>query len=161
MVAGGTSRYGKTDLKIVGKGKTADGRYYKEEILPVFKECMDKELVWRILSIFLAQTWLFYCKMEHEHILHSASMEQIKSEFNDVWQDWPGNSLDLNVIENVWATLQDSVFVTPKPRNREQLIDRVKKTWYKLPQLDLSNLVTAFPERINDVLAAEGGSTKN
>ena len=90
-----------------------------------------------------------------------ASIEKIKEEFNDVWQDWPGNSQDLNVIENVWATLQDSVFEAPRPRNREQLIDRVKKTWNELPQTYLSNLVNAFPKRINDVLAAEGGTTKN
>ena len=93
-------------------------------------------------------------------------MEQIKAELIDVWQDWPGNSPDLNVIENVWATLQGSVFEAPRPRKRKKLIDRVKKTWNKLPQaylsnLALSNLANAFPKRINDVLDDEGCSTKN
>lgn len=36
MVAGGISRYGKTELIVVDKGKTVNGEYYRDRILPFY-----------------------------------------------------------------------------------------------------------------------------
>ena len=52
-----------------------------------------------------------YCLMQDGATPHTAGpyMCQIEKTINDVWKDWPGNSLDLNPIENVWALLRQSV----------------------------------------------------
>ena len=90
-----------------------------------------------------------------------ASIAKIKNGITSVWEDRPGNSPDLNVIKNVWSVMQESVFEPPRPRNREQLIARVQEKWNSLPGDYLTKLVDSFPQRILDVLSANGGVTKN
>ena len=91
----------------------------------------------------------------------SSVIKKIKATFPNVWKKglWPGNSPDLNVIEQEWSKLQESVFEKPVPNNRQELIERVKKTWYSLDISYLQNLVCSFPKRIDQVINNNGGST--
>ena len=88
------------------------------------------------------------------------TVEVIRRNFNDVWTDWPGNSPDLNVIENLWARIQDSVFRQPRPRNREQLIARVKEEWASIDQQTTMTLVESFRKRILECHSNNGRHTK-
>jgi len=73
-----------------------------------------------------------------------------------VWKDWPGNSPDLNPIEHLWARLQDSVFRSPRPKTREQLILRVQEEWAAVTQEDTANLVESFKSRVNECAVKNG-----
>ena len=73
---------------------------------------------------------------------------------------WPGNSPDLNLIENLWAILQEKVFDNPRPKNRSELIARVKKTWDSIPTSLLAKLYASYYKRIEAVIDSDGGSTR-
>ena len=48
----------------------------------------------------------------------------------------------------MWAKLQVSVFRQPRPRNKEQLIAKVKEEWASIAQEITMNLVKSFRKRI-------------
>jgi transposase len=61
---------------------------------------------------------------------------------------YPGSSPDFNVIEHLWAELKGSVFIEPRPTNRQELIDRVQNKLKSFTKSQLRNLVESFPNRI-------------
>lgn len=73
---------------------------------------------------------------------------------------WPGNSPDLNVIENAWLTLKKKV-AELKPTSRSDLIDKMKTVWVKEITADYClQLFDSMPRRIAAVLAAKGHHSK-
>ena len=88
------------------------------------------------------------------------TMKVIRRNFNGVWTDWLGNSPDLNVIENLWAKLQDTIFRKPRPCNREQLITRIKEEWTSIDQETTTTFVESFRKRILECHSNNGRHTK-
>ena len=73
--------------------------------------------------------------------------------------DWPGNSPDLNPIENLWAILKRKLKMTTIT-NRKNLIYEAKSKWSEISKDIIKNLVMSMPKRIDMVIKAKGGSTK-
>ena len=76
--------------------------------------------------------------------------------------EWPGNSPDLNLIENCWAWMKmklenDSLMTTV-----DMLKTRIKEMWCTRMSDDfyLTKLVTSMPQRIAMVITAKGAMTK-
>ena len=74
--------------------------------------------------------------------------------------DWPGNSPDLNPIENLWSILKDKVS-EKQPTSAKMLEQAIKEVWVR----ELSNeycqsLVESMPRRLEAVIKAKGGPTK-
>ena len=154
MVCGGISRYGKTRLCIVPKSQTVTGNYYREHILPEYIRILkDRRIVPKQQHALL---------MQDGATCHTAvkTMNQIKASGVQVLEKWPGNSPDLNPIEHVWAKLQDSVFIEPRPKNLEQLIARTQKTWEELRQDEIASLTDSFGRRLLECQANSGNHTK-
>ena len=73
---------------------------------------------------------------------------------------WPGNSPDLNPIENLWSRLKKLVR-KEKPGNKRQLIEAIIKSWFHVISTeDLGNLVDSMPRRIAAVIKNNGYPTK-
>jgi len=112
MVSGGISRYGKTELHVVPQNRTVDGEYYWQEILSLHQKVMNDPIQFPRCSVGIL--------MQDGATANSAekTTKVIRRNFNGVWTDWLGNSSDLNVIENLWAKFQDSMFRKPRSPQR-------------------------------------------
>ena len=74
---------------------------------------------------------------------------------------WPAQSPDLNPIENLWAEIKKNIRTYKKPPSNLTILDRyVKKAWKEIPKHTIENLVDSMPQRIQAVIAVNGGPTK-
>lgn len=82
------------------------------------------------------------------------------SEIGVLAMDWPGNSPDLNPIENLWHILKVRV-TKKKPRTLRDLDRIIEEVWYTgISAETLQNLTNSMPDRIQAVIKNKGGSTK-
>lgn len=75
--------------------------------------------------------------------------------------DWPGNSPDMNPIENLWELVKrrvSSEMITTK----QQLIEKVIAVWHRDPQVAAlaQKCILSMPNRLKSLLAAKGSRTK-
>ncbi len=68
--------------------------------------------------------------------------------------DWPANSPDLNLIENLWGIVNRKMRDT-RPNNADDLKATVKETWASIPPQQCHKLITSMPHRIEAVIKAK------
>lgn len=74
---------------------------------------------------------------------------------------WPGQSPDMNPIENVWHIIQTNMAKRPrKPSNKEELVAAVTEEWLNIPEDTINHLIDSMPRRLAALHASKGGSTK-
>ena len=74
--------------------------------------------------------------------------------------DWPGNSPDLNPIENLWTIMEDKV-AEKQPSSLPDLCWTIKEVWVKeISKEYCANLVNSMPRRLAAVIQNNGGHTK-
>ena len=75
--------------------------------------------------------------------------------------DWPGNSPDLNQIENIWSMMKRKIYAKPL-NSKSQLWNELKKVWSNESSTleTIQNCIDSMPQRILDVIRAKGGHTK-
>ncbi|KAI6647524.1 hypothetical protein LOD99_8790 [Oopsacas minuta] len=85
-----------------------------------------------------------------------ARMVQIES--SSVWQkaEWPGNSPNLNPIENLWSILKDKVEEFEQASTVNNLIKNLEKAWSDISGNVLQNMVSSMPRRVALVLERQG-----
>lgn len=74
---------------------------------------------------------------------------------------WPGNSPDLNPLENCWSVLKRLVY-TRTNNTVTELKKNIEDIWKNDIQIrnTITNCYTSMPERCRQVLLAKGGVTK-
>jgi hypothetical protein len=94
----------------------------------------------------------------HKAKIVTAKLKELQDEFKIM--DWPGNSPDLNPIENCWAFMKSKLKasnITSLPG----LIEAIKLMWVReLPLEYFQKLARSMPRRLKAVLAAKGQMTK-
>ena len=74
--------------------------------------------------------------------------------------DWPGNSPDLNPIENLWELLKRKL-AKKSPKNLQDVRYWLIRIWCTEISNELcQNLAKSMPKRIRDVLHKKGQQTK-
>ena len=74
--------------------------------------------------------------------------------------NWPGNSPDLNPIENLWSRMKDLV-AQKQPQSCSKLINIIKEVWVKEISTEYcESLISSMPRRLQAVINARGGHTK-
>ena len=73
--------------------------------------------------------------------------------------EWPGNSPDLNPIENLWWVMKRKLRYMDCT-TRENLTANIQKVWLEIGQDYCLKLAESMPKRIADCIKYNGGSTK-
>ena len=75
--------------------------------------------------------------------------------------DWPAQSPDMNIIENVWAHLETKIRKQhPLPTNLDQLWEALQEEWYSIDLDFIQNLYRSFSERVKVLQEVKGSYTR-
>lgn len=147
MIWGGMSAKGTAGLFFLPKGTTMNGARYVE----VLKQKLQLHMTVHNCEIFMQDGAPCHrSKIVNEFL----KQKKIKT------LDWPGNSADLNPIENLWSSLKDKV-ADRQPSNEKDLEKAIKDVWVREISAEYcKRLVDSMPRRLLAVLKAKGGHTK-
>lgn len=153
MIAGGICARGVTRLHFVPQGQNVNAKYYREEILPNYFEALDdmKLFPMRNKRVLMQDGAKPHVEKQNLKTIDDKGIEIIGR------SNWPGNSPDLNPIENLWSILKDSVYKEPLPKNLQELKSRFQETWDSYPASALFRLTQSFKRRIENMMEVEGG----
>ena len=148
MVWGTISGHGRCGLWLILPGTTIKGKVY----LDILKEKVPAFMQIRSCD-----------KIVHDgapcHRTKSVK-EWFERHNIDLIGPWPGNSPDLNPIENCWRLVKERV-AARNPTSSASLIDAIKHVWVSEVSEDLlKRLVESMPTRIQACLQAKGRHTK-
>lgn len=88
-----------------------------------------------------------------------STMEYLNQNSINVLSNWPPQSPDCNIIENVWSVLKTNVF-NNKPRSSFELWKYIQEEWQKIPTNLFKRLYSSIPARLNEIRKSRGGVIK-
>jgi transposase len=156
MAAGGFCSRGVSELHIVAKGQTVDGNYYRGSILPIYFDALDST------TLFPNKRKIVFQQDGAPSHTANLTMQMLDNKAWTTWGKgvWPGNSPDLNPIENLWSILKNSAYEEPVPTNLDMLVGRFRRKWFSLPLELLEKLSESLKNRVEEMLRNDGGHTR-
>jgi len=168
----GITKFGMTVVHMVAgtskqktEHKNKKGITAKNITASEYREVLTKTLLPEGQRLFTAQgisTWYLQQDNDPSH----SSAQKIINDWNaskrssvQLLPNWPPNSPDLNIIENVWAWVQAEVNKMGCKTFDEFKAAVVSKV-AEVPKSMISNLYTSLNRRISKVCQNEGGATK-
>jgi hypothetical protein len=147
MVWGSFAAAGRGSLVFVPVGKMVNAEFYVE---------MLKERLQRTLTLLNCTT--FQQDSAPCHTAKSVSKWMNSQRINVL--EWPGNSPDLNPIENLWFMMKRKVR-NHAPKSMTDLQYWIKRVWVlEVTKEMCAKLVSSMPRRIQAVLDCKGKMTK-
>ena len=152
-----------SQLHVVPPKVVNNGEYYRENILT--KDCLDAihrtAETGGVLKCSLMTDTSRAIFMQDGTPPHTAQKTQqwCRQHLPDFWERgvWPGNSPDLNPIENLWTIVQQEVDKMTPASSVGELAEQLKKAWGRIKPDVLEKLVSRMPQRIHDCIALKGG----
>ena len=147
MIWGAMSANGTAGLYFLPPGSTMNGSKYIE----LLKEKLVIHMQIHNCTIFMHDGAPCHKSKVVQQFLNSQHINVL---------DWPGNSPDLNPIENLWALLKTKVSQR-QPSCLEEMRKVIKEVWvHELSPDYCLNLVSSMQRRLQEVIKNKGGHTK-
>ena len=146
MVWGAMSRNGVAALSFLPPGTTMNGPKYMQ----MLSEKLKLHLQVHNCQIFMQDGAPCQRSKVVKNFLDSNIIDLL---------EWPGNSLDLNPIENLWTNMKKKCRKTKK--SGAELVKAIKEVWVKeISKEYCQSLIKNMPRRIKAVIKIRGGHTK-
>ena len=147
MVWGSFSWHGSGEIFFLPKGQTMNAEKYlevlKKKAAPAMKKAGTKWFLQDGAPCHNAKKVKTWLQQKGWHLV-----------------DWPGNSPDLNPIENLWSCMKMEL-KNIHSSNLDRLRQEIRRVWRQKMTLELcQNLVSSMPRRLAAVIAADGALTK-
>ena len=162
QVWGMMSHQALSELHIIPQKQTINGEYYRNNILKgtcmdAMKRTANSDTILKRSMIEKMSESIF---MQDGAPAHTAKLTQAwcSEHLPGYWAkaDWPGNSPDLNPIENLWSILKDRLSKLPEFTTINSLVSNLKKEWAGINPAILQNLAADMPNRIREVINRSG-----
>ena len=99
--------------------------------------------------------------MEDNAPVHKKVCIPVRTELGMQILDWPPNSPDLNLIENIWSYMKEIIAKNYATISSAEEMKRiVKRMWDNFKDREWDKLIESLPERMAAVIASKGGSTR-
>lgn len=148
MVWAGIRIGGRTDLVWI-RGHLSARKYLEEVVEPVIHPH----------RIQMGPEFLF---MHDNAPSHTARLVSAALRDHDIQVlRWPAQSPDLNPIEHAWDMLQRRALrnFPPNLTTETELFEHLQRTWERIPQHDIDNLILSMRNRCRCVINVSGGNT--
>lgn len=86
----------------------------------------------------------------------SSTAQWLQRNGTRVVDSWPGNSPDLNPIENLWGWMKRKLYQR-EVQSVDQLKEAIQQVWDEVPDYMLSKLMCSMPKRLQRVVDKQGG----
>ena len=166
-VYGGISVHGKTPLFYVSGTtglntdyKRPDGSKMTGVGAEEFIDMLEKQLVPAAQQIFAAEgvtSWTLLLDKAPAHT-PKVTKQYFAAKGIKIITNWPGNSPDLNPIENAWAVTKQDTY-SKQHHTLEEQKAAVNQAWQAISITALRNLMLSIPRRLQKMLKLKGGYT--
>ena len=157
MVWGGMSSMGLTPLIFFEQNeKLTAQKYIRKVLIPIVKNINEREEE----TGNLTTTKLF--KNNNDWIYQQDGASSHTAKNIQTWlsnnvqtfvpkSEWPGNSPDLNPIENLWSIMESKLYERGNYQTIDDLIENIKDVWQNIPVATLQKLSRSMQKRLKQV----------
>ena len=152
-----------SELHIIPPTQTITADYYINEILEktLMTTMKRKRKTGSILQRKMIENMSDAVFQQDGAPAHHAkkTQEWLKQNIQCFWEKgvWPGNSPDINPVENLWSIVQGELDTMEQPRSVKMLENNLKSAWSHISQETLGNLMDGMPERVRKCIKLKGG----
>jgi len=122
-----------------------------------YQQILENNVQKSVKKLKLRRGWIFQQDNDPKHCSNSTKEYMQRCRLHVL--DWPSQSPDLNIIENLWNDLKRAVHAH-KLSNLTQLQAFCMEEWSKIAPARIQGLLSGYRKRLEAVISAKGGSTK-